>query len=45
MENSLNDVENQEVKFEEVKTEGPNEVESFEMVFWDGRYLNHELDR
>ena len=32
MKNSLKDVQNQEIKLEEVKTEGSNEVESFEMV-------------
>ena len=44
MKNSLDDVDNEEVKFEDVKTEGSDEVESFEMVFWDAQYLNHELD-
>ena len=33
MKNSLDDIDNEEVKFEDVKTEGSDEVESFEMVF------------
>ena len=35
MENLLNAVQNQEMKIEEVKTEGSNEVEFVEMVLWD----------